>query len=144
MKRQGVLFVLLSVAMLVIAQPKNIKYEKQDFLLNVLTNPELSLCQFKDVGLNTSNTCLRDEASYVNLESNTFHNMMIKAVGKDDYKTRVTTYRKIAASWRVFKEIQYRNECVDVPFYINDISAPKIDAETKHKLSIVPLKLVYY
>ncbi len=134
----GLLFLLFNNG---IAQPKSVEYEKQDFLLTVLANPNFSLCGFKDVGLNESNTSLDYESTYINTKSQYFHKMMIEAVGRDDYNTRKTVYKKVAASWKVFKEIQYRSECVDVVFDRNDIFAPKIDPVIRHKLSIVPLKL---
>ena len=127
-----------------IAQPKSVEYEKQDFLLNVLTNPSLTLCGFKDVGLNTSNTSLDYESTYLNIKNQAFHKLMIQAVGRDDYNTRKTVYKKVAASWRVFKEIQYQKECVDVHYSQYNIFAPKIDPVIRHKLSIVPLKLEKY
>lgn len=128
----------------VFSQPKSIEYEKQDFLLNVLANPKFSLCGFKDVGLNEKNTSLENESVYLNTKNQSLHDLMIKAVGKDDYKTRKTVYGQVAASWKVFKEIQYREECVDVHYSQYNIFAPKIDPELRHKLSIVPLKLVKY
>lgn len=105
-----------------IAQPQSIEYKKQDFLLAVLANPTFSLCDFKDVGLDESNTCLENEALYVNTKSQEFHKFMIRVVGKDDFNTRKTVYKKVAASWRVFKEIQYRKECVDIQYSRYDIT----------------------
>jgi len=133
------LFLLLNGLM---AQPKSIEYEKQDFFLNVLANPNFSLCGFKDVGLNETNTSMQTESTYMNADySGKFHKYMLEAFGKDDYNTRKNAYRKIVASWRVFKQIQYRKECIHVHYSQYNIWAPTIDAELRHKLSIVPLKL---
>ena len=127
------------------AQPKSIEYEKQDFFLNVLANPNFSLCGFKDVGLNESNSSMQTESTYMNADyTGKFHKYMLEAFGKDDYNTRKNAYRKIAASWRVFKEIQYRKECIHIHYSQDNIWAPKIDPVIRHKLSIVPLKLEKY
>ena len=145
MKRLCLLFYFICMLLnTTIAQPQSIEYKKQDFLLAVLANPTFSLCDFKDVGLDESNTSLENEALYVNTKSQEFHKSMIRVVGKDDFNTRKTVYKKVAASWRVFKEIQYRKECVDIQYSRYDIFAPKIAPELRHKLSIVPLKLVNY
>lgn len=139
-----ILGILCFLPISTIAQPKSVEYKKQDFLLAVLANPNFSLCNFKDVGLNESNTSLENEALYVNTKNQEFHKTMIRVVGKDDFNTRKIVYKKVAASWRVFKEIQYRKECVDVNYSRYDIFAPKIDPVIRHKLSIVPLKLENY
>lgn len=138
------LFLLGSSLQITAQPPSNIEYKKHDFLLNILANPDVNLCKFKDLGLNESNTSLSPENIYLNAKTQDIHNFMIKAIGKDDYRTRKMVYRKIAAAWRVFKEIQYRNECVDVSYSQHNIWAPKIDDELRHKLSIVPLKLNNY
>lgn len=145
MKRFCFLFCFICILLnTTIAQPQSVEYKKQDFLLTVLANPNFSLCDFKDVGLNESNTSLENEALYVNTKNQDFHKSMIKVVGKDDFNTRKTVYKKVAASWRVFKEIQYRKECVDVHYSPYNTWAKQIDPVIKHKLSIVPLKLEEY
>ena len=129
----------------IIAQPKSVNYKKEnDYFLTVLTNPGFSLCDFKDVGLNESNTELLAESDYLNATGSNVHRLMMEVVGRDDYATREKIYRKIAASWQVFKEIQYRKEWVDVHYSPHNIWAKKIDPVIKHKLSIVPLKLEEY
>lgn len=136
------LFFLLNGLM---AQPKSIEYEKQDFFLNVLANPNFSLCGLKDVGLNETNTSMETESTYMNASyTGNFHKYMLEAFGKDDYNTRKNAYRKIAASWRVFKEIQYRKECIHVHYSPYNTWAKDIDPVIRHKLSIVPLKLENY
>lgn len=129
------------------AQPQSIEYYKEnDFLLNVLCNPSFCLEDFRDVGLTSKNTELRSMSEYVNTKNSYFHSIMIKAVGKDNYETRKMVYNKVAASWKVFKEIQYSGGTCrsGSPYNVFDTRYKETEPELRHKLSIVPLKLVKY
>lgn len=124
------------------AAPRSINYEKEnDFLLNVLFNPQFSLSDFILVGLTPHNTVLKDKNYYFGDN---------KAVNKCS-ELNITVdeaYSKAKASWDVYLELERRG--IDensigkyvVTYSPNDIFAPKnIDPEIKHKLSIVPLQL---
>ncbi len=121
-----------------IAQPQ----EKQDFFLNVLANPTFCLEDFRDVGLNSSNTSMQPESEYLNAKNQKFHSLMIQALGKDDYNTRKATYKKVVASWRIFIEIQNAGGTCRYSKSNNiwDNRAKNTSAELKQKLSIIPLK----
>lgn len=146
MKKIVFLGYYLCIGVLAFAQPKNVNYEKQDFLLNVLGNPTLCLEDFRDVGLNETNTSLEPASIYLNTKSQYFHSLMIKAVGKDDYNTRKVVYNKVAAAWRVFKQIQYAGGTrrLGSAYNIFDTRYKETSPELRHKLSIVPLKLTKY
>ena len=131
----GFLLVLLNNA---IAQPKSVEYEMQDFLMNVLWNPTFCLQDFRTVGLTSNNTELKSMNTYLNYKGKGFHSQMLKVIGKDDYSTRKMVYLKVAASWKVFKEIQYAGGDCHSDFFNNT------SLELRHKLSIVPLKLEKY
>ena len=139
----GFLCLLVSMA---VAQPKSVEYEKKDFLLNVLWNPTFCLEDFREVGLTSRNTELRPMNDYLTSKMTELHSQMLKVVGKDDYNTRKIVYKKVAASWRVFKEIQYAGgTCYNG--YSYGYESPKYkntSLELRHKLSIVPLKLTKY
>ena len=126
--------------------PSSVNYEKNDFFLNVIYNPSFSLCNFKDVGLNESNTSLADEETYQKAVSTKaeYRKKLIATLGKSDRSTIHTAYLKVKAAWNVFREIQYSKQCVDISYSSHNIFAPTMDAELRHKLSIVPLKLKYY
>lgn len=147
MKRLSVLFGFFCLLLnSIVAQPKSVEYEKQDFLMNVLWNPSFCLEDFRDVGLTSNNTELRPMNDYISYNNNEFHSQMIKVVGKDDSNTRKMVYNKVAASWKVFKEIQYAGGTCHNG-YSYGYESPKYkntSLELRHKLSIVPLKLTNY
>ena len=55
------------------------------------------------------------------------------------------TYKKIRASWEVLLIIENQDwEGALVRWASNNVFAPKIDPELRHRVSIVPLKLKEY
>lgn len=137
------LFILINK---VVAQPSSIEYEKKDFLFNVLWNPTFCLEDFREVGLTSNNTELKSMNYYLNSNDNLFHSKMIEVIGSDDITARKTVYNKVAASWRVFKEIQSAGG-TSHNWYSYGYQSPKYrntSLELRHKLSIVPLKLTEY
>lgn len=130
------------------AQPKTVNYQKEhDFILEVFANPNFSIYEFLSVGLNEKNTQLLPEERYH--KSTYVQNKCKKMYGKYTYAIFHDVYRKVSASWTVFKEVQYTDLSYNGfgkymmrydPF---DTSRPLNcpNPELKHKLSIVPLKL---
>lgn len=147
LKRVLLLIVLmLSQDILCNAQPKSIKYHKEnDFFMNIIYNPSFSLYNFLTIGLNSKNTDLKELGVY--LKSNNARTQCQK-LNID----MTETYKKVKASWRVFLEIENTDLSVNgfgkymIEASPYNIFVPKTcpNPELKHKLSIVPLKLEEY
>lgn len=130
------------------AQPRSIQYEKDDFFMGVLENPNLPIFEFLWAGNNSRNTELKSYNFYAN--SNYAREECRRA-----NVNMATAYRKVQTAWRVVLEVEH----VDVKrlgvlfgkvsYNRNNIWAQdeerKLRRETSpeliHKLSIVPLKL---
>lgn len=126
------------------AQPTSVRYEKEhDFFMNVLANPTFRLYDFLRVGLSSKNMEFLEYSVYCN-SSNAQEECQNANVDM------LTAYKKVAAAWRVFLEIENRDISEVEPFMLsfhrNNYLAPRVcpDPELKYKLSIVPLKLVDY
>lgn len=143
------LFITLLCAIVVIpifAQPKSIHYKKEnDFFMNVIYNPDISLYKFLIVGLSSKNTELRDLNVYVNSK-------IVQDKCRELNISISESYYKIKASWKVFLEIENTDLSYDgfgkymIEAHPHNIFVPKNcpNPELKHKLSIVPLKLEEY
>lgn len=137
---------LLSQSISCYAQPKNIKYHKEnDFFMNIIYNPSFSLYNFLTIGLNSKNTDLKELNVY--LKSNN-----ARAQCQKLNINMTETYKKVKASWKVFLEVENTDLSVKgfgkymLEYSPYNIYAPKNcpNPELKHKLSIVPLKLEEY
>ncbi len=152
-KLLAVSFYTFVVSFTLAQTPKSAEYEKDDFFMIVLLNPEFSLCDFKHVHLNDRNTKLENEDFYQKrrISNDYLHEHLLKVFGKCDHSTVHIAYMKISASWRAYKDIQYRNECFHAEdkrkndrFKKDNIFHTPIDKVVEHKLRIVPLKLERY
>ena len=155
MKRFIFSFILaLTAITTLLAQPRKIEYEKEnDFLLNVFANPNFSLYDFLCVGLSERNTDLRSEDVYKSYSE--VRKIFAKKYGKYSDESFHRVYKKISASWKVFKEVQYTDVSASgfgkymmkpgdyaiVGNLVIPSSQKCPNPELKHKLSIVPLKL---
>lgn len=129
----------------IFAQPKSIHYQKDDFLMDVIYNPNASLYQFLSAGLTSKNTELKDLHIYVNSK-------VVQDKCRELNVSISESYYKIKASWKVFLEIEktdlsyygFGKYMIETPH--QNIFAPRTcpNPELKHKLSIVPLKLEEY
>ena len=129
----------------IFAQPKRIHYQKDDFFMDVIYNPNASLYQFLIAGLTSKNTELKDLHIYVNSKT-------VQDKCRELNVSISESYYKIKASWKVFLEIEntdlsydgFGKYMIEVSPY--NIFVPKTcpNPELKHKLSIVPLKLEEY
>ena len=154
MRRIWALSFFLSLVASTMAQaPKSVEYEKDDFFLIVLLNPNFTLCDFKNVHINDRNTKLESENFYQSrrIKNEYLNENLTKTLGKCDQTTVHIAYMKISAAWRAYKEIQYRSECFHAEdkkrsnmFRKDNIWDKGMDKEIEHKLRIVPLKLVNY
>ena len=148
MKRMSFLLLAAVSCAILMAQPKTVNYQKEhDFILEVFANPTFSIYEFLSVGLSEKNTQLLPEERYH--KSTYVQKQCKKMYGKYTYAILHDVYRKVSASWTIFKEVQYTDLSYNGfgkymmhydPF---DTSRPMNcpNPELKHKLSIVPLKL---
>lgn len=146
------------------AQPKTVEYQKEnDFIVAVLNNPTFSIYEFLCSGLNEKNTQFLAEYQY--RKSNFVKNKCKEMYGIYTDAIFHNIYRKVSASWTVFKEVQFTDLSYDGfgkymmfgdEYSLSDVilggknlsgmfdtrrhlNCP--NPELKHKLSIVPLKL---
>ena len=143
------IYILLStfgLSMPVVAQPRNLHYEKEnDFFMNVIYNPTFSIYDFLTVGLNSKNTDLKELHIYQKSKNATSQCRKLKI-------NMTIAYNKVKASWKVFKEVENTDLSSNgfgkymMSYSQYNIFAPKNcpNPELKHKLSIVPLKLEIY
>ena len=131
------------------AQPQTTNYQKEnDFVVAVLNNPSFSIYDFLTVsGLNERNTQFLSEDRYH--KSKFVQNKCKELYGQYTYSKFHDVYRKISASWKIFKEVQYTDLSYNgfgkymVKRGMFDTSTPRNcpNPELKHKLSIIPLQL---
>lgn len=146
MKRSILTICLLVVAfILASAQPKSVHFQKDDFFMDVLYNPNASIYQFLVAGLSSKNTELKE-----------LHRYQTSKVVQDKCRelnvSIIESYNKIKAAWKVFLEVENTDISVDgfgkymMNYSPYNIFAPRScpNPELKHKLSIVPLKLEEY
>lgn len=126
--------------------PRTIEYkeEEHDFMLSVCSNPNLRLYDFLWVGYSEKNTKLLPMNEYRDYVC--VRKQCQDKYGKFSESKYQKIYKKVSASWKVFKEVQYIN--VDewllymAEWKPNNQLAPRCpNPQLRHKLSIVPLKL---
>lgn len=127
---------ILSIA--ISAQPTSLNYKKKDFVGEVLSNPNFSLGDFLSWGINSKTCRIGNWNVY---QRNADYQKACRAMRLNPYET----YKKIKASWEVLLIIENQDwEGALVPWASNNIFAPKIDPELRHRVSVVPLKLKEY
>jgi hypothetical protein len=149
MHRILLLIIITFLPCVLFAQPQTTTYQKEnDFVVAVLNNPTFSIYDFLTAGgLNERNTQILSEDRYH--KSKFIQNKCKELYGQYTYAKFHDIYRKISASWTVFKEVQYTDLSYDgfgkymMKYSTFDPLAPRScpNPELKHKLSIVPLKL---
>ena len=146
MKRLLVILLCVFSVISIFAQPKSILYKKEnDFFMNVIYNPDMSLYKFLVVGLSSKNTELRDLNIYVNSK-------IVQDKCRELNVSISESYYKIKVSWKVLLEIENMDLSYDgfgrymIETHSHNIFTPRTcpNPELKHKLSIVPLKLEEY
>ena len=111
--------------------------EDNDFLLNVIYNPHMSLGAFIEVGLSTRNTSLRPKEAYR-------HPKILQILESHNFDLD-KSYDKVKAAWHIFEEIckydrKYLNAILHEP-YKDDIFALRVhNPALKKKMNIIPLK----
>lgn len=136
------LFVLVLAAMSLNAQPKSLEYkeEKNDYFLNILWNPDLSLGELIEIGqLDSENTELREFYAYSGI-------VTIKKKCEELGLNMLESYNKVKATWPVFQELSKIKSKIYWHYnaFRNDIFVPRLTKKEIHQVSIVPLKLEEY
>lgn len=152
MKKIFVFTIMVMSAMLLFAQswnttspPRTIEYqeEEHDFMLSVCSNPKFCIFDFLCVGYSERNTKLLSENAYRKYAC--VRKQCLDRNGRFSEQRYHDLYRKVSASWKVFKEVQYINvkqwEVYMLKVKSNAFIPECPDPRTKHKLSIVPLML---
>lgn len=138
MKRIIFIIILIILSITVNAQPSSLNYKKSDFVGIVLSNPDFSLGDFLSCGINSKTYRIGKWEVYQN---NAAYQNWCRSKGLNPYET----YKKIKASWEVLLIIENQNwEDAVVGWAPNDIFAPRVDPELRHRICIVPLKLKEY
>lgn len=138
MKRIFFSIILIVFSIAVSAQPSSINYKKSDFVGEVLSNPNFSLGDFLSWGINSKTCRIGNWDVY---QKNEAYQNECRSKKMNPYET----YKKIKASWEVLLIIENQNwEDAIVNWDQNNIFAPRVDPELRHRVHIVPLKLKEY
>ena len=119
--------------------------KENDFVVAVLNNPTYSIYDLLVLDLNESNTQFLSENFYQ--KTKYIQNKCKELYGQYTYSKFHDIYRRISASWTIFKQVQYTDISYNgmgkymMKYDPFDSRVPKCpNPELKKKLSIIPLR----
>lgn len=103
-----------------------IEQKEHDFLLNTLQNPNLSLADFDQLGLNANNTSLLDEDTYKRSKQITDNKLFQNDQGQFDDNKFHQYYTAMKGQYNAFSTNQFSKDLASQTWYDpDDIFAPK-------------------
>lgn len=106
-----------------------LKSKENDWLFNVLANPQMDVNAFEEVGLDATNTSLEDEENYLTVDK-IVNDRRFQTNGVFDKEKFHTEYEKIQQQYNILARDTYTNQLSTyVDYYKDDIFAPKLKPE---------------
>lgn len=97
--------------------------KENDLFLNIAANPTFSITNFRDVGLNASNTSLADENTYKNIPQ-IQENPLFQTDGKFDEAKFSDAYQAAAIAYNHLADETYQEDIIkQATFHRDDIFA---------------------
>lgn len=116
-----------------IVENNMLKSKENDWLFNVLANPQMDTNAFEEVGLNATNTSLEDEEVYLNLDKIT-NDSRFQTNGVFDEAKFHELYQQAEQQYNILaRDTHYKELSTFVDYYKTDIFTPHLKPEQEAK-----------